>query len=74
MSLKLASWNVRGFNDPSKHKKVLDFVHKEDIKIMIILETKIKSTNEGRIFESCFKNWNLLLNSQPDLSARIRIC
>ncbi|XP_028107535.1 uncharacterized protein LOC114306486 [Camellia sinensis] len=32
----------RGFNNPSKHKEVTDFVKKEDIKIMSILETKLK--------------------------------
>lgn len=56
MSLKLAAWNVRGFNDPSKHKEILDFVYKEDIKIMSILETKIKPENESKIFGKCFKN------------------
>ncbi|XP_028074449.1 uncharacterized protein LOC114276810 [Camellia sinensis] len=64
----------RGFNNPSKHKEVADFVRKEDIKIMCILETKIKMENEAKLFANSFKSWNFLSNSQPDLPARIWVC
>lgn len=74
MSIKIVSWNVRGLNDPSKHKEVFDLVHKENIKIMSLLETKVKSGNEAKFFEKSLKNWNLLSNSQPDRAARIWIC
>ena len=74
MSFKISSWNVRGFNNPSKHKEVADFVRKEDIKIMCVLETKIKMENEAKLFANSFKNWNFLSNSQPDLPARIWVC
>lgn len=74
MSIKLSSRNVRGFNNPSKHKKVSDFVGQEDIKIFSILETKIKMENEARIFEKSFKNWKFLSYSQPDLPARNWAC
>ncbi|KAL7234526.1 hypothetical protein ACSBR1_018022 [Camellia fascicularis] len=74
MSIKLSFWNVRGFNNPSKYKEVVDFVKQEDIKIMSILETKIKMENEAKLFENSFKNWKFLSNSQPDLPARIWIC
>ena len=74
MSIKSSFWNVRGFNNPSKHKEVIDFVKKEDIKIMSILETKVKMENEAKIFYNSFKNWKFLSNSQPDLPARIWVC
>ncbi|XP_028068678.1 uncharacterized protein LOC114271244 [Camellia sinensis] len=49
-------------------------LYKENIKIMSLLETKVKSENEAKIFEKSLKNWNLLSNSQPDRAARIGIC
>lgn len=74
MSIKIASWNVRGFNDPSKHREVFDFVHKKNIQIMSLLETKVKHDNEANIFGKSFKNWNLLSNSNSDSTARIWVC
>ncbi|KAL7204695.1 hypothetical protein ACSBR2_017740 [Camellia fascicularis] len=65
---------LKGFNNLSKHKEVIDFVKQEDIKIMSILETKIKMENEAKLFKNSFKNWKFLSNSQPDLPSRIWIC
>ena len=64
MSLKIASWNVRGFNNPYQHKEVQNFLLNKGIKILGILETKIKALNEQLIF-SGVKNWHFLTNSQP---------
>ena len=73
MSLKIASWNVRGFNNPHRHKEVWKFLLNEDIKILGILETKIKALNEQQIF-SGVNNWPFLTNSQPTKSGRICVC
>ncbi|XP_028083502.1 uncharacterized protein LOC114284753 [Camellia sinensis] len=55
----------RGFNDSSRHKEVKRFLLNEDVKVLGILETKIKAVNENAIFSSCFNNWTFLSNSQP---------
>mgnify|MGYP003703425771 CR=1 FL=1 len=60
MTFKIAAWNIIGLNDPSKHRELKIFVVKEDIKVMGILESKIRAVNEKKIFSSCLKNWSFL--------------
>lgn len=74
MTFKIASWNVRGFNDASRHKEVKKFLLHEDIKVLGILETKIKAANEKALLSSCFLNWSFLTNSQPTKTGRICVC
>ncbi|XP_028095883.1 uncharacterized protein LOC114295782 [Camellia sinensis] len=74
MTVKIASWNVRGLNDPSKQKEVKSFVSKENFHVMGILETKIKQTNERKICEKCFGKWSMLSNSQPTETGRVWVC
>ncbi|GMP84198.1 hypothetical protein CsSME_00037815 [Camellia sinensis var. sinensis] len=40
----------KGLNDPLKQREIRDFVFKEDLKILSILETKVKYANEQTIF------------------------
>ena len=47
MSFKIASWNIRGFNDPSRQKELRKILLKEEIKVMGVLETKIKDQNKS---------------------------
>ena len=65
MTVKIASWNVRGLNDPSKHKEIKILVFKENIHVMGVLETKIKQINESKICAQCFGNW-LILKFTPN--------
>ncbi|XP_028091363.1 uncharacterized protein LOC114291701 [Camellia sinensis] len=64
----------RGFNNPHRHKEVRKFLLNEDIKILGILETKIKALNEQQIFSSGVNNWPFLTNSQPSKTGRICVC
>ncbi|XP_028090360.1 uncharacterized protein LOC114290623 [Camellia sinensis] len=64
----------RGFNNPHRHKEVRKFLLHEDIKILGILETKIKALNEQQIFSSGVNNWPFLTNSQPSKTGRICVC
>ena len=48
-----------------------NFLIKEEIKVMGILETKIKAINENNVFSSCMSNWSFLTNSQPNKPGRI---
>ena len=56
MTVKIASWNVRGLNDPTKQKEVKNFVSKENVHVIGVLETKIKQPNERKICGKCFGN------------------
>lgn len=55
MSIKIASWNVRGFNDPSKHKEIFGLVHKVDIKIMSIWRQKLKLKRRKALLQIVLK-------------------
>lgn len=74
MTVKIASWNVRGLNDPSKHKEIKKLVLNENINVMGVLETKIKQVNEINICAKCFGNWSFLSNSQPTVTGRVWVC
>ncbi|XP_028082602.1 uncharacterized protein LOC114283922 [Camellia sinensis] len=63
----------RRFNNPHRQKEVHKFLLNEDIKILGILETKIKALNEQQIF-SGVNNWPFLTNSQPTKTGRICVC
>ncbi|XP_028057938.1 uncharacterized protein LOC114261824 [Camellia sinensis] len=64
----------KGFNESSKHKEVRNFVVKNDIKVMSLLELKIKSSNEKEIFGKVFSNWGFLSNALTDSKATVWVC
>ncbi|GMP61571.1 hypothetical protein CsSME_00023980 [Camellia sinensis var. sinensis] len=66
---QLRMWN-QGLNDPLKQKEIRNFVLNEDLKILGILETKVKHANEQSIFGRVFKNkWAFITNSNMDSTA-----
>ncbi|XP_074305083.1 uncharacterized protein LOC141640020 [Silene latifolia] len=51
--MKVASWNVRGFNCPIKQCDVKDFLVHNQLDVLAILETRVKETKARKIISKC---------------------
>ena len=72
--IKLAAWNIRGLNDPLKKKEIRSFVRVHSIRVVCILETRVKSSNMDRICASILPGWGLIHNYDHALLGRIWVC
>ncbi|KAK9689488.1 hypothetical protein RND81_09G062300 [Saponaria officinalis] len=63
--MRLASWNIRGVNHPSKQQVVRHFLLKHRVDVMGMVETRVKVHNDGIIEAKLFgHNWGLANNYQ----------
>ena len=69
----VSCWNIRGFNNPLKHKRVLAHLKKNKVDIMGILETKLKRQDSKDIVKHKFRNWASLDNFHKHQAGRILI-
>lgn len=53
----ICSWNIRGLNDPSKIKEVKKIISKYNIKVIAILETKVKANKASNIQKKINARW-----------------
>ncbi|KAK8617810.1 hypothetical protein V6N13_080715 [Hibiscus sabdariffa] len=66
-------WNVRGFNDPLKQKRVLGIARKLDIEILGLLETRVQVSNAAYIVQNRFGGWMFFNNYLAAPNGRIWI-
>lgn len=52
--MKLASWNIRGFHKPLKHKGVQHLLKKQRINIVGLLETKLSEQSLNTVLQQSF--------------------
>ncbi|KAK9704781.1 hypothetical protein RND81_07G010500 [Saponaria officinalis] len=70
--MRLASWNIRGVNHPSKQQEVRHFLLKHRVDVMGLVETRVKVHSAGRIGAKLFgHNWGLVNNYQFHPNGRI---
>ena len=55
----IASWNIRGLNDPKKQKEIVNFCRDCRISLLCISETKVKPPNVQRIWTHILPTWRL---------------
>lgn len=60
--MMIAAWNVRGMIGPAKTKEVRNFLVKNDISVMGLLETEIKSQNAEKIQKKLGNKWSWHMN------------
>ncbi|XP_057953041.1 uncharacterized protein LOC131147481 [Malania oleifera] len=58
----MAFWNIRGFNKPLKQNGVLDFIRKNKVDVLGLLETKLSMTTLDNLMKRKFQNWNQINN------------
>ncbi|XP_074300977.1 uncharacterized protein LOC141632320 [Silene latifolia] len=69
--MKIASWNIRGFNCPLKYSEVKDYLGVNKIDIMALLETRVKEHKASKIIRKKFSNWNVVCNYSHHYNGRI---
>lgn len=73
--MKIASWNVRGFNGPSTQKAVLRLIRKHRIDVISILETKIEELEDlHHILLTKFGGWRAAHNFDLITGGRMVVC
>ena len=71
--MTLLIWNVRGFNDPLKQKRVVARIRSLKIQIVCLLETRVKENNSQVIIARHFQGWKWLHNYSSAYNGRIWI-
>ncbi|XP_063950151.1 uncharacterized protein LOC135152905 [Daucus carota subsp. sativus] len=61
---KLAFWNVRGFNQPSKRKEVADLILDNQVGLCALIETHVAKGRVNNVFNRMFRGWDWLSNSE----------
>lgn len=56
--LSLCTWNVRGLNAPSKVKEVKRLLSTHNFKIIVLLETRVKSNKLQVVVKQFGKFWS----------------
>ena len=69
----ISCWNIRGLNQPLKQKEIVSLVKANDIDVLGILESKVRSPNQDKIHQNMLPHWNFVNNSQPKSVDRIWI-
>ena len=71
MSVKLFFWNVRGLNDPDKHKPFVDWLQSQKPFFGALLETHIKEPSLSPILSKLCPGWKFVSNHLSDPDGRI---
>lgn len=66
-------WNIRGLNNPHKHREVFDFTRKNKIDIIAFLETKLSDGNFQLLSNLVFGGWHFANNFDLHPNGRILI-
>lgn len=60
---KIAFWNVRVFNQPSKCKEVAKLILDNQIGLCALIETHVAKGRVKNVFDMLFRNWDRFSNS-----------
>lgn len=71
--MKIATWNIRGFNMPLKQNGVRHLIHQHNIDVLGILENKLVVHKLRNIMNKKFKGWKEINNFQEVSGGRIMI-
>lgn len=67
----IAAWNVRGMNAVSRQRDIQAFCTKHMVGMMGILEHKIKSGNQDKVYNKLCQGWGWVTNISDDPRGRI---
>ena len=60
--IKIAAWNVRGLNKSSRQGEVRKLMLENQLSMVGVLETKVRSVNKNRIVQNLFQQWSYFDN------------
>ncbi|GAV69150.1 hypothetical protein CFOL_v3_12651, partial [Cephalotus follicularis] len=67
----VACWNIRGLNDPIKHREVKSLILKFKIACIGLLETIVRDVNKDRVARSISRGWKIVATHAQSLLGRI---
>ncbi|XP_075104495.1 uncharacterized protein LOC142178570 [Nicotiana tabacum] len=67
----MLSWNVRGLNTPNKQKEVKLLCTNENICLVNLLETKVKTGNMEKVINNMFGGWKYITNLDHHYNGRV---
>ena len=67
----LATWNIRGVNEPFNQREVCSLIHKHKISVLGLLETRVHEAKHLRIIQSMLPGWSFLTNYISHHNGRI---
>lgn len=65
------SWNVRGFNKPSKHSVMSRWWQNNSLSFGCLLEIRVKERKAGKIVSDVFRDWEFMSNYEYNALGRI---
>lgn len=71
MSVKLFFWNIRGLNDPDKHRIFISWLHSHKPLFGAILESHVKELSLPPLMSKFCPAWHFTSNHQSDDDGRI---
>lgn len=71
MEKNIIVWNVRGFNLPSREKKMLNLIQEKKIGLFGVIETRVKVENKSRVMDLMGNKWKWCDNYNNDPTSRI---
>ncbi|XP_062093959.1 uncharacterized protein LOC133799992 [Humulus lupulus] len=54
---RILCWNVRGINSQHKHREIKQLINSKRVRLVSLLETKVKNKNMGSLYSSLFSSW-----------------
>ena len=55
-------WNIRGFNQTTKHEVVRSWVRNNNFLFGCLIETRVKENKAMKIVSSVFQDWEFMAN------------
>lgn len=71
--MKIVTWIVRGFNKAHKQKEMKNFLKKQKIILIVIVEHTVQSSKEKEVINKCAPGWSWCSNSKVTERGRIWI-
>lgn len=63
-------WSIRGVNKRYKQKEVREYIRSNKIKLVGLVETKVKEGNAQRISKALVPGWSMLANYKDARNGR----
>ncbi|KAK6128249.1 hypothetical protein DH2020_038008 [Rehmannia glutinosa] len=71
--MRIASWNIRGFNKSLKQKGVMNFLRHHKLDVIRLLETKLVEATLPKIMRTWFAGWKHTCNFHMHPAGRILV-
>ncbi|XP_056690314.1 uncharacterized protein [Spinacia oleracea] len=67
----VCAWNIRGLNDPNKTRTLKQFLSKNNVDVIAVMETRVKDKNKDKVQQKIGKAWTWHCNSACNPRGRI---